>query len=123
MDEATKAILAQIAATQTDMAAAVKLLTDGQQEIRGLLTDRQQGGTGLLTDGQGRLQGSRNGLPVRRSLQAQGEYERCVAKYGLERDKAYTEREVDGILRNAGVTEPEKRLAVKLEFQASGIMG
>ena len=123
MDEATKAILAQIAATQTDMAAAVKLLTDGQQEIRGLLTDRPGGVTGLLTDTQGRLNANRNGLPQRRSLQAQGEYERCVAKYSLERDKAYTEREVDALLRNAGVTEPEKRLAVKLEFQANGIMG
>ena len=122
MDADTKALLTQMAATQAELQAAVKLLTDGQQEIRGLLTDRQQGGAGLLTDSQGHLQATRNGLPVRRSLQAQGEYERCVQKYGLEREKAYTEREVDTVLRNAGITEAEKRLAVKLELQANGIM-
>ena len=122
MDAETKALLAQMAATQTDMQAAIKLLTDGQQEIRGLITDRQQGGTGLLTDGLGTVNANRNGLPQRRSLHAQGEYERCIQKYGLEQNKQYSEHEVDTMLRNAGITETGKRLGVKLELQANGIM-
>ena len=122
MDADTKALLAQMAATQAELQAAVKLLTDGQQEIRGLITDRQQGANGLLTDGMGRLNANRNGLPQRRSLQAQGEYERCVQKYGLEANRAYTQHEIDGVLRNAGITDIQKRLAVKLELQACGAM-
>ena len=122
MDAETKAILAQMAATQVNIAAAVKLLTDGQQRIEGLITDHQQGDVqGLLTDGHGRLNAT-NGLPRRRSLQAQGDYERCIQKYGLEKDKTYNEREVDALLKNAGITEIDKRLAVKLEMQAAGIL-
>ena len=122
MDAETKAILAQMAATQTDLAAAVKLLTDGQQRIEGLITDRTQAPGGLLTDGQGRLNATNGSLPRRRSLQAQGDYERCIQKYGLEKDKVYNEREVDSMLKNAGITEIDKRLAVKLEMQAAGVL-
>ena len=122
MDADTKALLTQMAAAQTEIAAAVKLLTDGQQELRGLITDRRQGATdGLLTDSQGRLT-AQDGFPKRRSLQAQGDYERCIQKYGLEANKAYNEHEIDTVLRNAGITDTHKRLAVKLEMQASGIL-
>lgn len=122
MDAETKERLAAMEAAQVTLLASMKLLTDGQQEIRGLLTDRQQGANGLLTDGQGRMTAATRTVPQRKTLHAQGEYEQCVAKYGLEANRGYNEREVDGILKSAGITDTEKRLAVKLEMAACGIM-
>ena len=42
MDAESNARLEKVEASMTDLAAAVKLLTDGQQEIKGLLTDTIQ---------------------------------------------------------------------------------
>jgi len=122
MDAESRTRLEKVEASMLDLAAAVKLLTDGQQEIKGLITDRQQGAQGLLTDSAGRMAANGRSWPQRRTMAAQGEYERCVAKYGLEASKGYSEREIDTILKNAGVTDTEKRLAVKLEMEACGVM-
>ena len=123
MDAETKERLGKLEAAQGEMLAAMKLLTDGQTRVEGLITDKLEGFKGLLTDNAGRLTATGNGtVPQRKTLQAQGDYERAIAKYGLERDKGYNEREIDGVLRNAGVTDIERRMAVKMELEACGVL-
>ncbi len=56
-------------------------------------------------------------LDKARTMAATGEY---VGKYGIQAEQNYNESTIDELLRNAGVTDPTQRLAVKLEMQRAG---
>ena len=117
--------LARIEAGMADIQAAVKLLTDEQATMKGLLTDQAGARSDLVTDGAHGTNGGRLNAghqPQRRTLVASGDYPRFVAKYGFEASKDYSELEIDTLLRNAGVTDPSQRLAVKLELERQGQM-
>ena len=117
--------LARIEAGMADIQAAVKLLTDEQATMKGLLTDQAGARSDLVTDGAHGANGGRmtaGHTPQRRTLAASGDYPRFVAKYGFEASKDYSELEIDTLLRNAGVTDPGQRLAVKLELERQGQM-
>ena len=120
MDAETKARLEAMETKFSEMSASIKLLTDSQVATNALITDKLAGFVGLITDS--REVKAANGAPKRRTLHAQGEYELAIVKYGLEKDKGYSEREIDVVLRNAGVTDIEKRMAVKMELEACGAL-
>ena len=98
--------------------AATELITDSVKKMTGLLTDTQNKGKKLATDDASRR--AEDGKPVRKTLAAGGEYENMLSKYGLEATTQYTVAQIDGVLKDAGVTDPSARIAIKHGLEAQG---
>ena len=123
---ATKALQAQMG----DMQAAMGLLTDAVTKIGGLLTDYIAHDKGLktdkaATDADGGLKAKANGdgdkLNVQRKTFHAGEEQFYLAKYGIEEDSKYTVPQIDKILKDNGVTNPETRIGIKHSMEARGM--
>jgi hypothetical protein len=99
--------------------ASVGLITDSVKKMTGLLTDSQNKGKKLATDDASRR--AEDGKKVeRKTLSAGGEYTDFLSKYGIEADKDYTVQQIDNVLRDAGVTDPGTRIAIKHGLEAQG---
>lgn len=97
--------------------AKVGLITDNQSSMKNLLTDSQNKGKKLATDDASRR--AEDGKPVRKTLQAGGDYTAFLAKYDLDASADYNLPELDKVLKEAQV-EPEQRIAIKHALEAQG---
>lgn len=97
--------------------AKVGLITDNQSKMKNLLTDSQNKGKKLATDDASRRM--EDGKPVRKTLQAGGDYAAFLAKYDLDASADYKLPELDKVLREANV-DPEQRIAIKHALEAQG---
>ena len=88
-----------------------ELITDTMKLMKKLITDKTSGKKGLATDDASRR--PEDGKPVRKTMTASGEYEKFLAKTGLEEGKEYKIAEVDKALDAAGVTDIRQRMAFK----------
>lgn len=99
--------------------ASVSLITDSVKKMTGLLTDSKDTGKKLATDDASRR--TEDGKKVeRRTLTAGGDYEAYLSKYGIDAKSDYTVAQIDSVLKEAGVTDPSTRIAVKHGLEAQG---
>jgi hypothetical protein len=98
--------------------ASVELITDSVKKMTNLLTDSQSTGKKLATDDASRR--AEDGKPARKSLAAGGEYEAYLSKYGIDASADYTVEQLDSVLKEAGVTDPSVRIAIKHGLEAQG---
>lgn len=104
--------------------AALGLITDQLEKVTGLITDRAESRDGLITDGADMKAKNTDekddpakAMAQRRTLTASHQF---LSKFGIEDGKDYTVPEIDAMLRNAGVLDPQTRMAVKLQLEAAG---
>lgn len=130
-EEATK----QMAARMGTIEAAMGLLTDAVAKLGGLLTDNAGNGKGLKTDktagdadggvkAGGDGQGGDDGkLKVNRTtLHAGIQGVQYLSKYGIESTGKYTTLQVDKLLKDSNLTDPETRIRIKHEMAAAGML-